>query len=242
MKPVDSPMAGRGPSPGEAPLFVFLQPGVRPSCFASLMKEAFAMNREPIFDALRGLLGRGMTGREVETLDRAIDVALQEPSPDAPRTLGEAGKALIRKWEGCARRRADGRIEAYPDPASADGTPWTIGWGATGPGIGPGTVWTQAQCDARFDTDIVRYAEAVARAHRRCADHAGPVRCAGIVPLQHRRDRPGDADPAAQAGRSRRRQARIRQMDQGWRQDDARAGQPAGGGSGALRNDPVSLT
>ena len=46
-------------------------------------------------------------------------------------------------------------------PSSA---PWTIGWGATGPGIGPGTVWAQAQCDARFAADLERYAAEVAEA------------------------------------------------------------------------------
>ncbi|SFG08582.1 Phage-related lysozyme (muramidase), GH24 family [Novosphingobium sp. CF614] len=78
--------------------------------------------------------------------------------------LGPKGKALIQKWEGCAKKRADGRFAAYPDPGSADGKPWTIGWGSTGPDIGPGTVWTQAQCDARFARDIQRYVDDVARA------------------------------------------------------------------------------
>jgi len=80
------------------------------------------------------------------------------------RAAGPAALELIRKWEGCARRRTDGLIEAYPDPASADGRPWTIGWGATGKGIGPGTVWTQRQCDARLASDVARSATAVRRA------------------------------------------------------------------------------
>jgi GH24 family phage-related lysozyme (muramidase) len=51
-------------------------------------------------------------------------------------------------------------VEAYPDPGTG-GDPWTIGWGATGEGIGPGTVWTQAQCDARLEQDLARFAQAV---------------------------------------------------------------------------------
>lgn len=78
--------------------------------------------------------------------------------------LGPQGRALIRKWEGCHKRRADGRFAAYPDPGSDDGHPWTIGWGSTGPGIEPGTVWTQEQCDERFDRDLERYAAEVERA------------------------------------------------------------------------------
>jgi GH24 family phage-related lysozyme (muramidase) len=48
-------------------------------------------------------------------------------------------------------------VEAYPDPGTG-GAPWTIGWGATGKGIGPGTVWTQQECDARLERDLARYA------------------------------------------------------------------------------------
>lgn len=43
----------------------------------------------------------------------------------------------IRRDEGC-------EPHAYPDPLSG-GDPWTIGYGCTGPGIGPGTIWTEAQ-------------------------------------------------------------------------------------------------
>lgn len=59
--------------------------------------------------------------------------------------LGAAGETLIKHYESC-------RLRAYPDPGTG-GAPWTIGWGATGAGIGPGTVWTQAQADARFVAD-----------------------------------------------------------------------------------------
>ncbi len=79
------------------------------------------------------------------------------------RSLGAAGKALIQQWEGCARKLPDGRFAAYPDPGSEDGTPWTIGWGSTGPDITSATVWTRAECDARFDRDIQRYCDEVAQ-------------------------------------------------------------------------------
>lgn len=80
-----------------------------------------------------------------------------------PRRVSPAGVALIKQFEGCARRRADGLYAAYPDPATGR-EPWTIGWGSTGPDIGPDTVWTQAQCDARLEADLARYAAEVARA------------------------------------------------------------------------------
>ncbi|KPL69665.1 hypothetical protein SZ64_17125 [Erythrobacter sp. SG61-1L] len=80
-----------------------------------------------------------------------------------PRRIGPNGIALIQSFEGCARQRADGLFEAYPDPGTG-GPPWTIGWGATGRGIGPDTVWTRRQCDARLEADLALYADAVDRA------------------------------------------------------------------------------
>jgi GH24 family phage-related lysozyme (muramidase) len=85
------------------------------------------------------------------------------------RQIGAAGIALIKQFEGCARQRGDGFIEAYPDPGTG-AEPWTIGWGATGRDkfsggmIGPGTRWTQAQCDARLAEDLARHAADVAAA------------------------------------------------------------------------------
>lgn len=121
------------------------------------------MNRKPVFDAFRVILGRSFRPAEVTALDSAIDTALGLAPPLPSRALGPAGAALIKRWESCGRLRSDGCFEAYPDPGSADGKPWTIGWGSTGPDIGPATVWTQAECDARFDHDAARYAAEVAR-------------------------------------------------------------------------------
>jgi GH24 family phage-related lysozyme (muramidase) len=90
------------------------------------------------------------------------------PAP-TPRRIGPAGIALVKRFEGCARLRTDGLIEAYPDPGTG-GAPWTIGWGATGRDrftggmIGPATRWTQAQCDARLAEDLAAYAAEVAAA------------------------------------------------------------------------------
>jgi GH24 family phage-related lysozyme (muramidase) len=133
------------------------------------------MQRKTIFDAVRRMLGRGFRQAEVDALDRALDTAAagadflsQDSVTCGPcltdaRTVGPDGIALIKRFEGCARLRSDGLVEAYPDPGTG-GAPWTIGWGATGPGIGPGTVWTQAQCDARLERDLERYAAEVAAA------------------------------------------------------------------------------
>lgn len=121
------------------------------------------MNRKPIFDAVRRLLRRGFRLSEVAALDAAIDLAVAAPEMPPPRQVSPRGLALIREFEGCAKRRADGLFEAYPDPGTG-GAPWTIGWGATGAGIGPDSVWTPAECDARLAADVARHAAQVSAA------------------------------------------------------------------------------
>lgn len=150
------------------------------------------ISRKPIFDSVRTILKRGFHQSEVDTIDGAIDRVIARQVEGAPKQsgvsvprvtrnasriavsprqspiqVGESGIALIKRFEGCARLRRDGLVEAYPDPGTG-GEPWTIGWGATRKGlhgfVGPETVWTQDQCDERLEHDLKRYAEDVARA------------------------------------------------------------------------------
>lgn len=120
------------------------------------------MNRKPIFDAVRKLLGRPYSQGEVDEIDNAINRAAQ-PLLSLARKLGQPGSELIKGFEGCGRKSPDGRFEAYPDPGTGS-DPWTIGWGSTGGDIEPGVVWTQAQCDERFAKDLQRYADEVSQA------------------------------------------------------------------------------
>jgi len=101
--------------------------------------------------------------RRMKAARRAPAASAPPPLVEASRRISRAGIALIKQFEGCARRLPDGRFAAYPDPGTG-AEPWTIGWGATGKGIKRGTVWTQAQCDARLEADLARYAAEVARA------------------------------------------------------------------------------
>jgi len=117
------------------------------------------MNRESIFDAVREMLGRSFTSSEVFALDSAIDRAMG----DAPAlTLGLKGTALIKEFEGLAKVRPDGKVEAYPDPATG-GAPWTIGYGSTGPDIKKGAVWTKEQAERRFAEHSAEFAAKVAK-------------------------------------------------------------------------------
>lgn len=70
--------------------------------------------------------------------------------------------AIIKRFEGCAKRMPDGRLRAYPDPGTG-GAPWTIGWGSTGKDIAPGTIWTQEQADARLAQEVAEKAAGVDR-------------------------------------------------------------------------------
>jgi lysozyme len=62
-------------------------------------------------------------------------------------TWCEYAEKQIKGYEGC-------ELHAYPDPATG-GAPWTIGYGATGPGITKGTVWTQEQADMDLRARVV---------------------------------------------------------------------------------------
>lgn len=64
-----------------------------------------------------------------------------------------AEDALIKPFEGYARRLADGSCAAYPDPGT-HGSPWTIGWGTTGRGVGPDTVWSVEQAQQALDEEM----------------------------------------------------------------------------------------
>jgi lysozyme len=68
---------------------------------------------------------------------------------------------IIREFEGCHEPIGKGYYKAYPDPATGS-KPWTIGWGSTGDDVNRGSVWTQAQCDARLLSDLTtRFGPAV---------------------------------------------------------------------------------
>lgn len=123
------------------------------------------MTYKPIFDAVRAILGRGFRQEEVAKLDRAIKAAFADAGANnaLPLRVGARGIELIRRFEGCARLRDDGQVAAYPDPGTG-GEPWTIGWGHTGPDIGPATLWSQEQCDKQLESDLARYAAEVAQA------------------------------------------------------------------------------
>jgi GH24 family phage-related lysozyme (muramidase) len=125
-----------------------------------------------LFGTFRRILGRGLSQAEVDSINAVLESRAKPTPPSEPERafvptrLSEQGEQLIKRFEGCARLRPDGRIEAYPDPGTG-AEPWTIGWGSTGADhfnggrIRRGTIWTQAQCDQRAREDYQRFAREV---------------------------------------------------------------------------------
>jgi GH24 family phage-related lysozyme (muramidase) len=99
--------------------------------------------------------------REFAELFRA-DPPAKEPSPSPGVDWLTPCLAIVKEFEGC-------KLKAYPDPGTG-GDPWTIGWGSTGPGIGPGTVWTQQQADELLMTDLRQFHHGVMTALPMAAD------------------------------------------------------------------------
>jgi len=87
------------------------------------------------------------------------------PAPAAgsagAKSLGAKGEALIKAFESCMQA-VSGGFQAYLDPVQV----LTIGWGHTndnGTQFGASTIWTQAQCDAEFQSDMRIFVTAVTR-------------------------------------------------------------------------------
>ena len=69
------------------------------------------MDRKPIFDTVRRIVGRSFTSIEVDELDRAIDVAVTGPAPvPVRRSINAEGLAIVKDSEGL-------ELKAYTCPA-----------------------------------------------------------------------------------------------------------------------------
>lgn len=64
--------------------------------------------------------------------------------------MNQIAAQFIKEHEGC-------RLKAYADTGGLS----TIGYGATGPDIHPGSVWTQEHADMRLGEDVARFEKAV---------------------------------------------------------------------------------
>ena len=67
---------------------------------------------------------------------------------------------LIHQFEGFEKNIGNGKVKSYLCPARV----WTIGYGTTGPDVGPATVWTHAEAKERSARDIAKFANGVEHA------------------------------------------------------------------------------
>jgi len=67
-----------------------------------------------------------------------------------------ASDALVKPFEGYAKRLSNGSCRAYPDPAT-HGAPWTIGWGCTGADITSNTVWSKDKAQEELDKHLLYF-------------------------------------------------------------------------------------
>jgi GH24 family phage-related lysozyme (muramidase) len=75
--------------------------------------------------------------------------------------LTPAGVNIIKHFEGIKEKHGE-KYRAYKCPVGV----WTVGWGTTsehGHKISPDTVWSKAQCDAAFLSDMEKFEAAVRR-------------------------------------------------------------------------------
>lgn len=121
------------------------------------------INRKPIFQEMRDLLGRGLTQAEVDSMDAAIDEAEGKDLTEAEGWVALAAP-FVEEFEGMAEKIGSGNVKAYPDPATG-GKPWTIGIGSTtdekGHPIQPGEVWSEERARARFKAHLMEFGRQV---------------------------------------------------------------------------------
>lgn len=100
------------------------------------------MSDKALFDAVRAILGRGLTQGEVDM----INAALAGRSDLDPILIAD-----LKRDEGL-------RLKAYQDTVGV----WTIGYGHAH--VAPGTVWTEAQAEAALIDDVASHNAELAKA------------------------------------------------------------------------------
>ncbi|MFA7603332.1 MAG: hypothetical protein WCY29_10025 [Novosphingobium sp.] len=143
------------------------------------------MNRKPIFDAVRVLLGRGFTQAEVELLDRAIDGAIDRAEAPAPAHrlgalseqfesggrgpgavssgVGDAGGVSYGIWQLSSRA---GTVAAF---LAAEGGRWQAAFAGLGPGTTAFTAAWKAIAAREPDAFVAAQHAFIERTHYRPA-------------------------------------------------------------------------
>lgn len=119
--------------------------------------------RSPIFVAIKAARGKGFGQGEVTAIDKLLDT-LDVPRAGQDDAWLTLAAPLVEQFEGLAKLRPDGQVQAYPDPGTG-GVPWTIGIGSTtdeqGKPIDRNAVWTVDRARARFKTHLAEFGAGV---------------------------------------------------------------------------------
>lgn len=149
-----------------------------------LIKEGLVIMFKTLLSTLQALFTKK------NSIVASADNAIFTSTPDlthivtsidiSTRKVNQEGLDLIRSFEGLS-------LTSYPDDASPlaracianhhslvhyvqvsswetlDGVPWTIGYGATGPDIKAGMTWTEEQCIARLQQELVQHETAISK-------------------------------------------------------------------------------
>lgn len=103
------------------------------------------------FQQEKGLQADGVVGAATWAATfRSDNLTTPQPSPGSTNRINSRGLELVKQFEGLV-------LTAYRDPVGI----WTIGYGHTGPEVGPGDVITKAQAEALLRQDLARFESAV---------------------------------------------------------------------------------
>ena len=129
----------------------------KPAAISNVKKPAEILHDAPVMSKKPPIVDTLPSGV------KAANEAINALPPVTHRRTSQAGIDLMHQFEGCEMKRPDGRVQAYLCPANV----WTIGWGSTGKDpfnggvIRDGTIWTQEQCDLRFQSHLAQFEEGV---------------------------------------------------------------------------------
>jgi lysozyme len=102
------------------------------------------------FQRAKGLAVDGIVGQATWAAAFANNITTPSAGGTATGHINQRGLNIVKNFEGL-------RLNAYLDPVGI----WTIGYGHTGPEVGPGEVITTAQAESLLKKDLVRFENGV---------------------------------------------------------------------------------
>lgn len=99
-----------------------------------------------------------------------------------PDPCSDLSKALVS--HGKLKAYKEGKFKIPKEWSHLKGSPWTIGWGCTGPDIKEGVEWTQERADSDLTTKLKAITDAVLKASPKLSNQA-PERLAACIDMAY---------------------------------------------------------